>query len=167
MRAAPRGRTNMAAQLALYLERVLPASPTLVFRMLVEADLFARWFGPNGFRVTSIDLDPRVGGSYRATMQPPDTDAFVLVGEFREIEPPARLAYTFRYEPPDPDDRETVVVLSLRDLGEATALTVEQGPFATEARKALHEQGWTESLDRIEALLESRDWVRPPEGTMP
>ncbi len=36
-------------------------------------------------------------------------------------------------------------------------MTVEQGTFATEGRRALHEQGWTESLDRLEALLKSRD----------
>jgi hypothetical protein len=48
------------------------------------------------------------------------------------------LAYTFRYVPPDPDDRDTVVVLSLGDLGDATAVTVEQGTFATEGRRALH-----------------------------
>jgi uncharacterized protein YndB with AHSA1/START domain len=45
----------------------------------------------------------------------------------------------------------------LRDLGESTGLTVEQGTFATEARRALHEQGWNESLDRLEELLERRN----------
>jgi hypothetical protein len=46
--------------------------------------------------------------------------------------------------------------LSFRDLGEATALTIEQATFATEARRALHEQGWTDSLDRLEERLERR-----------
>ena len=151
----------MAAELALRLERVVAAPPELVFRMHVEPDLFAQWFGPKGFSATSIDLDLRVGGGYRITMQPPDADAFVLFGEFREIDRGARLAYTFRYEPPDPDDRDTVVVLSFRDLGEATALTVEQGTFATEARRALHQQGWTDSLDRLEELLKTRDLATP------
>jgi uncharacterized protein YndB with AHSA1/START domain len=155
----------MAAELELRLGRVLPARPPLVFRMHVEPDLFGQWFGPKGFSATSIELDLRVGGGYRITMQPPDADAFVLFGEFREIDPGARLTYTFRYEPPDPDDRDAVVALSFRDLGEATALTVVQGPFATEARRALHEQGWTESLDRLEELLKSRDWATPPDGT--
>ncbi len=85
-------------------------------------------------------------------MQPPEGEPFVLSGEFREVEPPTRLAFTFCYEDPDSDDRETVVV-SLRDVGGSTELTVEQGPFASEARRALHEQGWTESLDRLEHLL--------------
>jgi uncharacterized protein YndB with AHSA1/START domain len=70
--------------------------------MHVEPDLFAQWFGPKGFSATSIDFDLRVGGRYRITMQPPNADAFVLFGEFREIHRGARLAYTFRYEPPTP-----------------------------------------------------------------
>jgi uncharacterized protein YndB with AHSA1/START domain len=93
-------------------------------------------------------------------MQPPDGEHFFLAGEFREVAPPTKLAYTFRYEDPDPDDRETVVAVSLRDLGESTALMVDQGPFATEGRRALHEQGWTESLDRLQELITSQDWFR-------
>lgn len=49
-----------------------------------------------------------------------DGDLFYLSGEFREVNSPARLAYTFRWDPLDPDDRETVVTLALKDLGEAT-----------------------------------------------
>ena len=161
----PEGGMSMAAELALRVERVVAAPPEVVFRMHVEPDLFARWFGPKGFSVTVVDFDVRVGGGYRVTMQPPDADAFVLFGEFREIDRGARLAYTFRYESPDPDDRDTVVALSFRGLGEATVLTVEQGLFATEARRALHQQGWTDSLDRLEDLLESRDLATPSDET--
>ena len=144
----------MAKPLALHLERVLPAPRPLVFRMHAESDRLAEWWGPRGFSAPSIELDVRVGGGYRIEMQPPDGDAFVLSGEFVEVDPGVRLAYTFRWEPPDPDDRETVVAFSLRDVGESTALTVDQGPFVTEGRRALHEQGWTESLDRLEELVE-------------
>jgi uncharacterized protein YndB with AHSA1/START domain len=44
---------------------------------------------------------------------------------------------------------------SLRDLGTSTGLTVEQGAFATEDRRALHERGWTDALDRLEELIAS------------
>ena len=73
-----------------------------------------------------------------------------------EVDTPARLSYTFRWEDPDPDDRDTTVSISLRDLGDATQLIVEHGPIATEARRALHEQGWTETLDRLEKLATKR-----------
>ena len=147
----------MAAELTLYLERVLPAPRPLVFRMHAEPDLLTQWWGPKGFSTPSIELDLRVGGGYRIAMQPPDGDGFFLSGEFREVDPASRLVYTFRWEPPDPDDQETVVAFSLRDLDESTALTVDQGPFVTERRRAIHEQGWTETLDRLEELVTSRD----------
>jgi uncharacterized protein YndB with AHSA1/START domain len=99
--------------------------------------------------VPRIDLDLRVGGGYRIEMKPPEGVAFFLQGEFRQVDPPARLAYTFRWEDPDPDDRENVVTLSLTDLGGRTELALDQGPFATEARLALHRQGWSDSLDKL------------------
>jgi uncharacterized protein YndB with AHSA1/START domain len=150
---------SMATELTLRLERTLPAPPSLVFRMHAEPDLLAQWWGPDGFSAPSVELDLRVGGGYRIEMQPPDADRFFLSGEFREVDTATRLVYTFRWEDPDPDDRETVVVFALQDRGESTALTVDQGPFATEARKALHEQGWTESLIRLQELITSRDWL--------
>jgi uncharacterized protein YndB with AHSA1/START domain len=143
----------VAAALTVHLERTLPAPRPLVFRMHAEPELLAQWWGPKGFSAPSIELDVRVGGGYRIAMQPPDGDLFFLVGEFREVDPDRRLTYTFRWEDPDPDDRETVVVFSLQDLGGSTALTVDQGPFATEPRRALHDQGWTETLDRLEELV--------------
>jgi uncharacterized protein YndB with AHSA1/START domain len=93
-------------------------------------------------------------------MQPPEGEPFFLLGEFREIEPDTRLAYSFRWDPPDPDDRETVVVLSFRAVGDSTRLTVEQGSFATEERRALHDRGWSESLDRLEDLITNGDAFR-------
>lgn len=144
-------------ELNLHLERVVPAPRPLVFRMYTEPDQLARWWGPQGFTTPSVELDVRVGGAYRIAMQPPDGDRFFLRGEFRHVDPPERLAYTFCWEPPDPDDQETIVAISLRELGNSTELTVEQGPFATEARRALHQQGWTESLNRLHDVATNPD----------
>ena len=142
-------------ELRLHLERELPASPPRVFRALVEPDELARWWGPSGFTSPAIELDLRAGGSYRITMQPPEGDLFHLSGEFVAVEPPRRLAYTFRWEEPTPDDRETVAEICLEGRDGSTLLTVEQGPFATEERLALHTQGWTEGLERLYELVAS------------
>ena len=109
--------------------------------------------GSRGFTAPSIETDLRVGGSYRIAMQPPDGDPFYLSGAFREVDPPRRLAYTFRWEDPDPDDRETVVTLTLRELGESTELTLDQGSFATEGRYELHHAGWSDGLERLADVL--------------
>ena len=141
--------------LTLHLERVLPVPRAVVFEACTEPEELAKWWGPRGFTAPGIELDLRLGGRYRIAMQPPDGELFHLTGEFREIDPPNRLAYTFRWEEPDPDDCETVVSISLRDAGEFTELVLDQGPFATQARHDLHHAGWTDALGRLEEALRS------------
>jgi uncharacterized protein YndB with AHSA1/START domain len=140
-------------ELTLDLSRVLPAAPEVAFRAFSDASELAKWWGPNGFTIPSLNFEPRVGESYRIEMQPPEGDRFYLTGEFREVEPPTRLAYSFVWEEPDPDDLETFTALSFRDRGESTEVALTQGPFKTQARLALHRGGWTDSLDKLEQLL--------------
>ena len=137
----------------LHLEKLLPAPPERVFAACVDPVELAAWWGPAGFTTSEVDLDPRVGGRYRMRMQPPEGEAFHLRGEFVEVEPPGRLVYTFEWEEPDPDDRQTTVTLSFLERAGGTSLVLDQGPFATEARRALHETGWTETLERLERHL--------------
>lgn len=140
--------------LNLEMRRVLGASPAAVFRALSQPQELIKWFGPDGFTIPGAESDLREGGRYRIAMQPPQGDLFYLEGEFLEIDPPERLSYTFRWEDPDPEDRETVVRLALRDLGDAsTELIFTQGDFTTERRRALHEGGWTQSLNKLEELV--------------
>jgi uncharacterized protein YndB with AHSA1/START domain len=147
--------TGVPNPLVLELTRALDASPERVFTALTDPDDLAVWWGPAGFTTPEIELDLRVGGSYRLGMQPPDGELFHLTGQFLEIDPPSRLAYTFRWEEPHPDDRETVVRLALDVVADSTRLSLRHGAFATEARLALHRGGWTESLQRMADLTAS------------
>lgn len=142
-----------SGDLTLEITRLLPAPRSVVFVAFSEPSELARWWGPHGFTIPSIEFDPRVRGRYRIEMQPPDGEAFYLTGEFREVDPPARLTYTFAWEDPDPDDVENLVSLFLGDLGESTEISLTQRPFRTEARRELHRNGWTDSFDKLEHLL--------------
>jgi uncharacterized protein YndB with AHSA1/START domain len=139
--------------LILHLEKVLQAPKERVFAACVEPEKLAEWWGPAGFTTHSVDLDVRAGGGFRITMKPPDGEAFHLRGEFWEVDSPRRLVYTFEWEEPDPDDQQTIVTLSFLDDRKGTKLVLDQGPFATEARHALHKAGWTETLERLERFL--------------
>ncbi|HEX5893398.1 MAG TPA: SRPBCC domain-containing protein [Solirubrobacterales bacterium] len=139
--------------LTLEFKRVLPAAPPEVFRLFADPGELARWWGPAGFSVASLDFNPAVGSSYRIEMQPPDGDAFYLTGEFREVDPPTQLSFTFVWEPPDPDDVETLVELSFREAGDATEVDFRQGTFKTEERRELHRSGWGDSFEKVEAIV--------------
>jgi uncharacterized protein YndB with AHSA1/START domain len=142
-----------SGELTLELNRVLPADTEIVFRAFSSEDELMKWWGPEGFTITSLEFDPRVGDNYRIEMQPPEGDAFFLIGEFREVDRPARLSFTFVWEDPDPDDVENLVELSFQDLGKSTEIVLTQGPFKTEARRELHRNGWTDSFDKLERLI--------------
>ena len=47
------------------------------------------------------------------------------------------------------------VTLSLREAEDGTELDFAQGSFATEERRALHREGWTNGLDKLEKLVAS------------
>ena len=140
--------------LALELTCTLDAPRERIFKALTDPGELAKWWGPSGFTTPEIEVDLRVGGGFRFGMQPPDGALFHLAGEYLEIEPPSRLAYTFRWEEPDPDDRETLVRLSLETAAaDLTELSLSQGRFSTEARWALHRDGWTDSFVRLSELI--------------
>src|SRR5262245_19441967 len=104
----------------LRMTRVLPAPRAEVWNALTDAAALARWWGPTGFSVPELDFEPEDGASLRISMQPPEGERFHLAGEFREVDAPSLLSFTFRWEPPSPDDRETLVTLSVRDRGQRT-----------------------------------------------
>ena len=144
---------NEAAHgLVLRMTRTLPATRASVYGMLSDPRELVRWWGPRGFTAHVERFDLRVGGGFRIAMQPPDADRFHLSAAFRRVDPPARLAFTFGWHPPHPDDRLTLADLSLRDDGGRTELLLAHGTFATGERLRLHEQGWGESFDRLEEL---------------
>ncbi|MFF9119260.1 SRPBCC domain-containing protein [Streptomyces massasporeus] len=145
------------SELRVRLRRALDGSCPAVFRELTDPRELARWWGPDGFTIPSVESDLRPGGAYRIAMRPPEGELFYLVGEFLEVQPPERLAYTFRWEDPDPEDRETVVTLSLHEIDATRSeLVLDQGDFASERRRALHEEGWSQSFGKLAELLASQ-----------
>ena len=133
--------------------RVFGAPSDRVFGLLTEPTQLTKWWGPHGFSTPEVQMDLRVGGTYRFTMQPPEGEAFHLSGEFLEIQAPSALRFTFRWDEPVPDDRETVVELSLDSLGGRTKVTMTQAEFATRERLELHRAGWADSFEKLDALL--------------
>jgi uncharacterized protein YndB with AHSA1/START domain len=139
---------------AFVLRTTFGATPERVFRLMTDPAALVQWWGPDGFSTPEAVVDARVGGGYRLTMQPPDGPPFHLAGAFLEVDPPYRLGYTFRWEEPVPDDRETVVLLVLRPVAAGTDVVLSHGGFATDERLELHRAGWTQALGKLGALLE-------------
>src|SRR6266581_3309178 len=92
-----RDESGNPADRTLVVTRLLDAPCDLVFRMWTDPEHIARWWGPQGFTTTSLDMDLRPGGAYRSCMRSPEGRLLCRRGVYREIAPPERLAFTFAW----------------------------------------------------------------------
>ncbi len=76
----------------IVLRRAFDASPDQVWRALTEPDAFARWWCAGATVVEEMDVRP--GGKWSVRQTSPDGSVHRFWGEYREVDPPVRLAMT-------------------------------------------------------------------------
>lgn len=133
--------------------RLVEATPEDVFEAWTDPEVLARWFGPGTMTTPGVELDPQPGGRYRFTMRDTDGSEFVVGGTFREVDPPRRLEFTWRWESGVPHTFESLVTVELVPVGEATELTLVHTGFPDAEIAASHEQGWGGGLVKLVALF--------------
>ena len=101
----------------LRFEAVYPHSIERVWRALTDSKAMAEWLRPN-------DFEPRLGHKFMFTSKPqPGWDGKTYC-EVTELDPPRRLAYTWRGGPID-----TVLRITLVSAGRGTKLVLEHTGF--------------------------------------
>jgi uncharacterized protein YndB with AHSA1/START domain len=142
---------------------VFEAPRDLVWRAWTEADQLARWFMPHGFTIPVCEVDLREGGAFHMTVRGPDGSEHASGGVFKEIVPPERLVFTQQaFEGPDGAPLlEVLQTATFADRGDTTELTLRAVVLTTapETAGALAgmEEGWLQSLEKLDAILTGRD----------
>lgn len=147
------------AEREIVMDRVFHAPREMVFGAWTEPDALARWWGPEGFRTTTHEMDVRAGGTWRFTMHGPDGTEYPNRVVFREVARPERLAYAH-----DDDGRGAHpafdVTVTFDDEGGRTRLVMRMVYATTEARD--HAVSWgvadgcRQTLARLAAYLDAR-----------
>jgi uncharacterized protein YndB with AHSA1/START domain len=139
----------------IVLGRMYEASRETVFDALTHEEHLARWWGPNGFTLTTETIDVRPGGAWRFTMHGPDGVDYPNVIEYEEVVAPALLSFSHGGGPEDPVFRG---VITLDEYMGATILTM-RSVFDTAADRDLVVErygaieGGTQTLDRLGEFL--------------
>jgi NAD(P)-dependent dehydrogenase (short-subunit alcohol dehydrogenase family)/uncharacterized protein YndB with AHSA1/START domain len=145
------GRLRIETEMAAPRGEVFGAwiDATLVRRWFVTADV-GRWLAPPA-------IDARAGGTFdwRVRGAAPDVE-FRLSGTYREIRPPERLVFEWRWDPNAalPGHPPTTVMIELRDRGARTGLVLTHAGFENEQARAAHARGWQRCLASMAALFE-------------
>jgi uncharacterized protein YndB with AHSA1/START domain len=142
----------------LHLERTFAAGPPAVFDAWTNPDVLRRWCAAAPeWRDSLAEVDLRPGGRYRLSMHDADRGArYTVTGEYREVEPPERLVYTWTWEG-DPEEMAgsagTLVTVRFVAEGDGTRVVLDHAGFATDVVRDRHDHGWSACLDNLDARV--------------
>jgi uncharacterized protein YndB with AHSA1/START domain len=129
-----------------------------VFEAWTDPALLAQWWGPHGFTNPVCEFEPRPGGGIRIDMRGPDGVVYQMTGAVEEVDAPRKLVFTSAAL--DETGRAVFKVRTVVELAGDdghTSLSLQAFVIGKTSAAAQFlagmEGGWTQSLERLEALL--------------
>jgi uncharacterized protein YndB with AHSA1/START domain len=158
--AVAKTAANQFGEGTVEIVRVFAAPRPLVWQAWTDPKMLAEWFGPRGFSSRVPELDVRVGGSLRIVMHGPDGNDYPMKGTFREVAAPERLVFTnIAIDNEGKHLLEGVTTVTFAEHAGKTTMTlhthaVGRVPIAKQMLAGM-QAGWTQSIDKLEELLET------------
>jgi uncharacterized protein YndB with AHSA1/START domain len=145
----------------ILITREFDAPRHMLFRAFTEPELIKRWWSGERGKVTSVEVDLRVGGRWRYVMVADRRFEVAFHGTYREIVPDERIVSTELYEgaPGATEDDATVNTTTFADAGGRTKMTTLVECHRKEIRDAIiasgMEGGMQEAMDKLEEVARS------------
>ncbi len=150
-----RTRLELPSDTETLLTREFRAPRPLVWAALTTPEHVRQWYGCGMAELTTCEIDLRPGGQWHYVLTSPDGHEDSFSGEYHEVDPPARLVATERYDNvPGAEYRTTVTleevdgVTTFRNLLQYAAKEMRDGHIASGM-----EHGMNASMDALERLV--------------
>ena len=137
----------------LRLTRVIKATPAIVFAAWTEPAQLRAWSCPEGMDLADVQVDLRVGGHFLMDMRGAEGDHHTAYGEYREIDPPRRLVYTWDWKQEGDAMGETLITVEFSAHGDHTEVVMTHEKMPSIEMRDAHNQGWSSCLDRLEKIF--------------
>jgi uncharacterized protein YndB with AHSA1/START domain len=146
----------------LRLERTFVAPAEDVFDAWTNPEVLRRWWGPGPtWRTPVAEVDLRVGGRYRLSMEDPDAGTVLTVtGEYREVRRPERLVYSWSWVQDGQAGHESTVTVEFVGHDDRTIVQLEHTGLESQESRERHEQGWAACL----GLFAGRVFAEAPQS---
>jgi uncharacterized protein YndB with AHSA1/START domain len=150
--------TQTGQEVALELTHRFAAPRDRVFEAWMNPEVLKQWWaaGPT-WETPLAEVDAREGGSYRLSMRTDEGEIHTVFGEYREVRPPNRLAYTWTWEegpgPAMAGSENTLVVVDFVEDGDGTLVKLTHSGFATPELRDMHAHGWQAVLANLESRV--------------
>jgi uncharacterized protein YndB with AHSA1/START domain len=145
---------TIADQTVLLLEisRRFAASPERVFDAWVGRE-WCEWLGPPDSRCTILELDPRVGGTFRVAITMSDGREIEVSGTYTELRRAQKLAFGWNS---DFANQKMTIAVTFRPDSGGTLMTLRQEGFPDADLQNGYKAGWTGaggSFDKLADFL--------------
>jgi len=139
----------------ILITREFAAPAHLVYRAWTEPELVKRWWGAKRGEVKTAEIDLRLGGKWRWVSVTDRGFEVAFHGEYREIVPDQRLAYTEVYEMPGAGDEDAPLntITFVEHDGHTTMTAITDCP-SREVRDAIMGSGMEAGMQDAYDLLE-------------
>jgi uncharacterized protein YndB with AHSA1/START domain len=138
---------------AIVEEITINASAERIFAALTDPAQRVKWWGVKGrFETEHMESDLRVGGRWMMGGVGIGGRPFKIVGEYRTIERPRVLAFTW-LPSWDEEATETLVRFDLNERDGVTIVRLTHSGFAGEGSRTRH-QGWPQILGWLKGYAE-------------
>lgn len=135
--------------------RTLAAPRELVYETITTPEHFGVWFGTAAVEVpqSTLSMDVRVGGRWKADMHLPGGQVIHWAGEYVELDPPARVVLTMTDAPDQYDGAPVSFDLVEVESGTQLTITQQRGDFGDEQVQATI-AGYNAFVDSMAEILE-------------
>lgn len=139
----------------LRLQRTFDAPAEEVFDAWTNPEVLRRWWVADPTWRTSVaDVDLRVGGAYRLSMEDPAAGTtHTVVGEYREVSRPERLVYSWSWEEDGQAGHVSTVTVEFVGEGERTTVVLEDTDLPSSESPDGHRKGWEGCLGMLGARV--------------
>jgi uncharacterized protein YndB with AHSA1/START domain len=148
---------TLPAETQILIKREFDAPRHLVYRAYTTPELIKRWWSGDRGKVTSAEVDLRVGGKWRYVMMANAGFEVAFHGEYREIVPNERLVTTEVFE--GMPDGEALDTATFTEVAGRTMLTLLMELANRADRDAVinsgMEAGMQEAMDHLEEIAAS------------
>lgn len=132
---------SQTAEREIVISRVFDAPRELVFRVWSSHEHLSKWYGPDGFTITTHEMAFKPGGVWRFIMHGPDGRDYPNRVVFQEIVEPELLVYAHDDDDKGPDAIRFNTTVSFHEAGAGKTKLTMRSVFSSKQEK-----------DRVEKL---------------
>jgi uncharacterized protein YndB with AHSA1/START domain len=154
--AKEKSRENLSDR-EIVMTRLIAAPRELVFDAFKDRNHISRWWGPDGFTTTTIEMDVRPGGRWLFVMHGPDGKNYPNRVRYTEVRVPELLAYDHDGGDADDGSHAFKAVITFEPDDGKTRVTLRLICASKEQREMMAKfgaiEGGNQTLSRLEAHL--------------